>query len=129
METVGQFDAPFRLYEVVEIHPIDLDTDPEVVSLSNQRGVVTDVGYNHETEQWDVFVAVQNGEHWYFEASELRSIGVVLTPDRLYASNQASPTIRVHVDPESGAGTVVAGDSTLLPNKPVPLATNLDELK
>ncbi len=119
---------PFRMYEVVEIHPLDIETEPEVVNFEGKRGVVSDIGYNASTSHWDVYVTLQNGEDWYFEDRELKSTGLFLDKQTVTDETRETHTIRVRVSPTTNEGTVVLGDVSQMGRKPKPLAIDLEKL-
>lgn len=116
------------LYEVVEIYPIDLETEPDVVNLTGTRGVIVDLGLNDSTGHWDVYVTLQNGETWYFQDTELRGTGTILSKNALQIQGEEVHTVRVQVDPVTNAGTIVAGEVSLMHRKPVPLTIDLEKL-
>lgn len=124
LEPMGDFEAPFRYGEVVQIFPVDLETDPEVVTLIGKRGIVSGIEPEDETNGWAIYVAVQNGETWYFTVSELRGTGYVLPREVWRGEN--GPTVRVRVDPVTREGTIVSGNSPI--SEPAPLLINLENL-
>lgn len=74
--------SPFRCYKVVEIHPLDFDTEPEVVELVGKRGVLTTCSFCDN--EWAYSLAIQSGERWSFDATELTRLGITLTQAELY---------------------------------------------
>lgn len=128
LETTGQFETPFRVYEVVEMYPVDFITDPKVVNLIGKRAVVTAIASNDQNEHWGFNVAIQSGERWYFEDHELRAIGVLLSHDELYGSGEGTFLARVRVDPDTGEETVLAGNASLINRGPKPLSIDLQAL-
>ena len=125
---VHRYVSSFLLYEVVEIHPIDLETEPDVVNLTGTRGVIVDLGLNDSTGHWDIYVTLQNGETWYFEDTELRGTGIILSKNALQIEGDEVHTVRVQVDPVTNAGTVVAGEVSHMRKKPAPLTIDLEKL-
>lgn len=120
--------SPFQMYEVVEIHPLDLEIEPDVVNLIGRRGIVSDIGYNESTCHWDVYVTLQNGEDWYFEDRELKGLGLFLDKQAIVDETKEAYAIRVRVDSTTGKGTVISGDITQMGRKPKPLTVDLEKL-
>jgi hypothetical protein len=127
LTATGEYEGPFRQYEVVEVHPLDFETEPSVTEIVGQRAVVTSLGLNPQTKEWDIFVVVQSGESWVFDEEELQRTGIICTPDNLYAPAAARP-IRVRVDPVTHEGTLVAGTLPENWDSPVPLQVDLNSL-
>ena len=128
LETTGHFETPFRVYEVVEIHPVDITTESEVVNLIGKRGVGTAIGSNDHSEHWGYNVAVQGGVRWYFGDHELRATGIFLSHDELYGPGEGTFLARVSFDPVTEEETVIAGDASLLNRGPTPLPIDLESL-
>ena len=128
LETVEKYETPFRYYEVVEIHPVDLQTEPTVVDLIGKRGIVTSISANDYSGVWGFGVAIQNGERWYFEQNELRSTGIMLSEEELYGTDVEHLTVRLHWNPATGEETVVSGDPSFLHRGPTPLRIDLEAL-
>ncbi len=128
LETTGKYETPFRFYEVVEIHPADVEAEPTVVDLIGKRGVVTSISANDHRGIWGFGVAIQSGEGWYFEENELRSTGIMLTEAELYGVDVEPLTVRLHWNPTTGEETVVSGDPSFLHRGPTPLRIDLEAL-
>ena len=112
--------SPLRRYEVVEINPIDFETEPEVVELIGKRGVlITSSFFNNE---WSYSLAIQSGECWCFDAAELTSLGIILTPAELYGPKVNQEWARIN-----SAGECVAGDPSFLKRGPTPLYMDLEQ--
>lgn len=128
MKATGDYEGPFRQYEVVEIYPLDFETDPSVAELVGQRGIITSLAANSLTNKWDVYVVVQSGETWFFDDDELRGTGIVYRPRELSEMITTS-TVRVHVDLMTGEGTVIDGVPAENRTNLVPLQVDLNSLK
>jgi hypothetical protein len=127
-DTASEFNSPFQYYEVVEIVPIYMITEPNVVSLIGKRGVILGMDYDNDFLKWAYTVAIQSGECWYFDEDELRKTSIILTKDILYSSNgqEIPEKKRVNFLTEE----VVSSDVVLMPpgDNPVPLRVNLAAL-
>lgn len=128
LETTGKYETPFRFYEVVEIHPADIETEPTVVDLIGKRGIVTGISANDHSGIWGFGVDVQSGECWYFEQNELRSTGIMLSEEELYGTDVEPLTVRLHWNPTTREETVVSGDPSFLHRGPTPLRIDLEAL-
>lgn len=105
IEATGDFDAPFYMYEVVEVHP-DPERHPESYEyLSGQKGVVVGVAVD-DADRWWFGVSLQDGIVWYFREDELRRTGYMV-PQWVIDLEKSGPRIRVRVDPRTGRGKVV----------------------
>ena len=113
--------SPFRCYEVVEIQPIECLNEPDVVELIGKRGVVTSFAFNDGA--WAYGVGVQSGVRWYLFATELTSVGIILTEDELYGPSVKHEWARINSD-----GECVAGDPSFLKRGPTPLFVDLEQL-
>ncbi len=113
--------SPFRRYEVVEINPVDFETEPEVVELIGKRGVLTTSSFFNN--EWSYSLAIQSGECWCFDAAELTSLGIILTEDELYGPSVKQEWTRINSDGEG-----VAGDPSFLKRGPTPLSVDLEQL-
>jgi hypothetical protein len=120
----GKSAAPFRSYEVVEIHPTDLVTEPTVVDLVGKHGVVAAIGYNASARIWNFGVVVQDGYVWCFDEPELRSTGIFLSHKQLYGTDGYVTIGRV-----TSEGVLIEGDADAMNAPPAPLRINLEELK
>jgi hypothetical protein len=115
--------SPLRHNEVVEIRPIDLDTEPEVVELIGKRGVVSGWAYD-ENGGWSYAIAIQSGDCWCFDAAELKSLRIILTQAELYGPRpEKQEWARINSD-----GECVAGDPSFLRRGPTPLFVDLEQL-
>ena len=133
LTATGQFETPFRFYELVEIHPRRDQEETkqdkqEGAILEGARGVVTGIAVNDDIGVWGFSVVVQNGENWYLEEEELKSLGKTISEEKLYASPNDSEWVRLHYNPTTGEQTVVAGDPSFLHRGPTPLLVDLNAL-
>jgi len=128
LNSTGNYEGPFRQYEVVEIFPVDFETDPSVAELVGRRGIITSLAANPQTNKWDVYVVVQSGETWFFDDDELRGTGIIYKPQELFMT-AATSTIRVHVDLVTGEGTVIDGVPPQNGGNLTPLQVDLDSLR
>lgn len=128
LETTGQFETPFRFYEVVEIHPRRIEDEPMLSALDGERGVVTGISSSTQSGYWGFAVEVQNGKCWYLEENELKSIGIILSEEQLYGPNEDAVTVRLSFNPDTGEETVISGDASLLNQGPIPLRVELNAL-
>ena len=113
--------SPFRYHEVVDIDPIDFETEPQVIELVGKRGVVS--GFAHDNGDWSYGITIQSGEVWCFDAAELKSIGIILTQTELYGPRVKQEWARLNSN-----GECVAGDPSFLRRGPTPLYVNLEQL-
>lgn len=120
-------DSPLRYNEVVEIHPLDFDAESETIEMIGKRGVVS--GYAFNGGEWAYSVAIQSGENWYFQMTELESLGLILTDEELYGPPVKKEWARIRVDVATGEGTCIAGDPSFINRGPAPLHINLEELR
>ncbi len=118
--------SPFDFDEVVTIFPSDMESDPETATLYGKRGVITGMILAEEAGEWYYTLAIQSGENWCFFESELKSTGITVTAEMLYAPRDEA-VLRVRVNPETGEGTVVSGDPSLF-RGPMPLQIDLEAL-
>jgi len=105
IEVTGGFEAPFRWYEVVEIHPHPERHPESYEYLSGQKGVVAGIAVD-ESGRWWFGVSLQDGIGWYFGEDELRRTGYMV-PQWVIDLEESGPRIRVRVDPRTGRGKVV----------------------
>ena len=113
--------SPLRHNEVVELRPIDLASEPEVVKLVGKRGVVS--GWAYDNAGWNYGVVIQSGIVWCFDAAELVSLGIILTQTELYGPSVKQEWARINSD-----GECVAGDPSFLKRGPTPLSVDLEQL-
>ena len=113
--------SPFHRYEVVEIQPLDFETEPQVVELIGKHGVVITCSFTDN--EWTHLVQIQSGECWSFDAPELKSIGIVLTQAELYG-----PVVKHEWARTNSDGEFVAGDLSFLKRGPTPLFVDLEQL-
>ena len=126
LETTGKFETPIRLYEVIEIHPVDFETEPEVVELVGERGVVMAISVNDDLKEWSYTVVVQSGECWYFNAEELHPLNIFLSYDRLFGTGKHLPYDSGA--PGTGEGIAPSESSALTNGTPTPLSLDLSSL-
>lgn len=128
LETTGQYETPFRFYEVVEIYPSHSEDDQALVALTGKRGVVTGVSPNTQSGYWGFSVETQSGDCWYFEENELKSTGIFLSKEQLNGPSDDAVTIRLRFNPNTGEETVISGDASLLNRGPTALRIDLEAL-
>lgn len=128
LETTHEYETPFRFFEVVEIHPLRLDDEPALTSIMGKRGVITGVSSSTQSGYWGFAVDVQNGECWYLEENELKSINVILSEEELFGPNEGMATIRLQYNSLTEKQTILEGDVSLLKRGPIPLRIDLESL-
>ena len=113
--------SPFRYHEVVDIHPLDFNTELGIVELIGKRGIIS--GFAFDKDGWSYGVTIQRGEVWCFDAAELTSLGIILTQTELYGPAVKREWARINSD-----GECVAGDPSFLKRGPTPLFVDLEQL-
>jgi hypothetical protein len=92
------------------------------------KGVVTGTEVGDDGQTWFAWVVIQKGECWMFRAGELKGTGIILSDEDLYGGRGYKWLGQVRVDPQTGEGHIIAGDSRKLKHGPVPLNIDLDKL-
>lgn len=122
LEATGEFEAPLRYDEIVEIWP----KEEKHAYLSGKRGVVEGISIDDKTEVWYFSVSLQTGEVWCFSKEELQSSGRFL-PQSVKDIIQTQ-ALKVRVDADSSEGILVEGDPSVNIYQYVPYPVNLDDL-
>ncbi|MGI4792272.1 MAG: hypothetical protein ACRYFS_25890 [Janthinobacterium lividum] len=113
--------SPLRCYEVVVMNPTDITSEPGSSALVGKRGVIA--GFALNDGDWAYGVAIQSGECRYLFATELTSIGIILTAAEVYGPSVKQEWARINSD-----GECVAGDPSFIGRGPTPLYVDLERL-